>query len=456
MHTATTAESCDSYIWQGVTYTASGDYIYAHADANGCTQVDTLHLTIHNPVHAAITETACESFTWNGTTYTQSGDYTYSHLDANGCTQVDTLHLAIHHPVHTATAAESCDSYVWQGTTYTSSGDYTYAHTDANGCTQVDTLHLTIHHPEHTATAIESCDSYIWQGETYTESGSYVYSHTDANGCTQVDTLYLIILDAPTLQAISGETEICLNQFATYSYDISDPDYQYRWFKDNTLWAENVPAVTIHELNEGSVLLTMQVADEQSGCAADTSLLVQVVNRIAPDTTEIRRKENSNILFCQSITSNYGTVHYRWGYTNRFTLDEVVMPGDHNYCLYDFGIDTFSYRYWVETYLNSPVGEGCDNRSYYGQSYGTATVEYEGNAVEAYLINNRIVLYASLVAPDDVSATLYDMNGKQLLMRMYGHTETVSDVIPVNIAPGVYLLKVHVGNQIYSFKLLKI
>ena len=57
-----------------------------------------MHLTIITPVHTAITAESCGSYTWtsgNNLTYTASGDYTYSHLDANGCTQVDTLHLTI-------------------------------------------------------------------------------------------------------------------------------------------------------------------------------------------------------------------------------------------------------------------------------------------------------------------------------------------------------------------------
>ncbi|MBP5649908.1 MAG: choice-of-anchor J domain-containing protein, partial [Bacteroidales bacterium] len=193
VHTAIMETACESYTWNGTTYTESGVYTYSHADANGCTQVDTLHLTINNPVHTAITETACESYTWNGTTYTESGDYTYSHKDANGCTRVDTLHLTINDPVHTAVTETACESYTWNGTTYTTSGDYTYSHKDANGCTQVDTLHLTINNPVHTAVTETTCESYTWNGTTYTTSGDYTYSHEDANGCTQVDTLHLTI-----------------------------------------------------------------------------------------------------------------------------------------------------------------------------------------------------------------------------------------------------------------------
>ena len=96
---AKTDTACETYTWNGKVYIVSGDYTYKHLDGNGCTQVDTLHLTVHHPVHVAKTDTACETCTWNGKAYTVSGDYTYKHLDANGCTQVDTLHLTIHNPV---------------------------------------------------------------------------------------------------------------------------------------------------------------------------------------------------------------------------------------------------------------------------------------------------------------------------------------------------------------------
>ena len=200
VHTAVTVTECGSYTWNGTTYTATGNYTYAHPDVNGCTQVDTLHLTILTPSNQAYTVSECGSYTWTagtGITYTVSGDYTYSHLDANGCTQVDTLHLTIYNPVHTSVSVAECGSYVWHGTTYTESGNYTYAHADAHGCTQVDTLHLTIYNPVHQAYNVEACGSYTWtdgDGQTYYTTGDRTYSHADAHGCTQVDTLHLTIL----------------------------------------------------------------------------------------------------------------------------------------------------------------------------------------------------------------------------------------------------------------------
>ena len=215
------ATACGSYTWadgNGQTYTSSGSYTYSHTDANGCTQVDTLHLTIHNPIHNAITIAECGSYTWadgNGQTYTTSGTYTYSHEDANGCTQVDTLHLTIHNPTNQAFIETACESYTWNGTTYTSSGDYTYSHDDANGCTQVDTLHLTIHNPTNLGFTETAYDSYTWTdgtGETYTQSGTYYYSHTDGNGCAQVDTLYLTVY-------YSSSNEFAATACESYTWD---------------------------------------------------------------------------------------------------------------------------------------------------------------------------------------------------------------------------------------------
>ena len=142
---STTQSACGSYIWNGTEYTQSGDYTYSHPDTNGCTQVDTLHLTIHNPTHTAITVSECGTYTWNGIEYTQSGDYTYSHPDTNGCTQVDTLYLTLHQLQQSEFTVEVPDDcYTWNDTEYCENGDYTQVLTDEFGCDSTVTLHLTL------------------------------------------------------------------------------------------------------------------------------------------------------------------------------------------------------------------------------------------------------------------------------------------------------------------------
>ena len=97
------------------------------------------------PAPVSITLSACGSYIWNGTEYTQSGDYTYSHPDTNGCTQVDTLHLTIHLLQQSEFTVEVPDDcYIWNGTEYCTNGDYTQVLTDEFGCDSTVTMHLTL------------------------------------------------------------------------------------------------------------------------------------------------------------------------------------------------------------------------------------------------------------------------------------------------------------------------
>ena len=91
-----------------------------------------------------VTVAACDSYTWNGKTYTQSGEYTYTTTAANGCDSIVTLHLTINKSELEEYTAVACDKYVWHGVTYTASGEYTYNTTTDAGCERIEILYLTI------------------------------------------------------------------------------------------------------------------------------------------------------------------------------------------------------------------------------------------------------------------------------------------------------------------------
>lgn len=121
--------------------------------------VKSFTVTVNTPVHEHFSEVACESYTWHwlgggDTTYTESGDYTHSHEDINGCTQVDTLHLTINRSIVVDTTVVACDSFSWHGNTYMWSGNYSDTLTNTTGCDSVVTLHLTVNEsPELSITA---------------------------------------------------------------------------------------------------------------------------------------------------------------------------------------------------------------------------------------------------------------------------------------------------------------
>ena len=90
----------------------------------------TLNLTINNSSSSEENVTACDSFDWNGATYTESGTYTFESTNAVGCDSVATLNLTINNSSSSSEDVTACDSFDWNGATYTESGTYTFATTN--------------------------------------------------------------------------------------------------------------------------------------------------------------------------------------------------------------------------------------------------------------------------------------------------------------------------------------
>jgi hypothetical protein len=63
--------------------------------AEGCTKADSVTVSVKLPSTSETSVTACDSYTWNGVTHTASGDFTYKTTNAIGCDSIATLHLAI-------------------------------------------------------------------------------------------------------------------------------------------------------------------------------------------------------------------------------------------------------------------------------------------------------------------------------------------------------------------------
>ena len=137
-----------------------------------------------NPTNTT-TASACDSYTWNGTTYTSSG--TYTGTTANCVTQ--SLNLTITPSSTNTTPISACNSYTWNGTTYTTSGVYTG--TTSNCVTQA--LNLTINTNTSSSISQTALDSYTWpvNSQTYTTTGAYTAVIPNAAGCDSTITLNL-------------------------------------------------------------------------------------------------------------------------------------------------------------------------------------------------------------------------------------------------------------------------
>ena len=202
---------CDSeapYLWYGESYSATGKYTYTEKYVG--TDIDSiqhiLNLTVNPTVYTEEHITACDSYTWNGETYTQGGEYVYTTTATNGCDSIVTLHLTINQTKYAEEAITACDSYTWNGETYTESGDYVYTTVASNGCDSIVTLHLTINHSEIAALEyITICygETYTWHGQTYAETGSYDVTLQSIHGCDSIVTLNLTVLPEVIIESQS-------------------------------------------------------------------------------------------------------------------------------------------------------------------------------------------------------------------------------------------------------------
>jgi gliding motility-associated-like protein len=198
------------YTWNGQVINTGGNGVATHTtqDANGCTVITTLNLTVNNETNLTDDITICESelpYSWNGQTITIGGNGIATHTvqDANGCTINTTLNLTVitTTPINDdITICENELPYSWNGQSITTGGNGVATHTvqDANGCTVTTTLNLTIITTTPTSENITICESdlpYIWHGQTITTGGNGIASHTtqDVNGCDIVTTLNLTV-----------------------------------------------------------------------------------------------------------------------------------------------------------------------------------------------------------------------------------------------------------------------
>jgi hypothetical protein len=161
---------------------------------------------------------ACGSYLWNGTTYTTSGDKTFNTTNSKGCDSTATLHLTINHSTTSSTTVAACDSYLWNGTTYTTSGDKTYSTTNSKGCDSTATLHLTINSGTTSSITVAACGSYLWNGTTYTTLGDKTYSTNNSKGCDSTATLHLTITTVDTSVTITANTLTANATGATYHW----------------------------------------------------------------------------------------------------------------------------------------------------------------------------------------------------------------------------------------------
>jgi hypothetical protein len=202
----------DSRCWQGQPGIYDGygfSFEYDHPgtydrtlqlqSVNGCDSVLSLHLTVDDQITYEFSHHECgSSYVWDGQSYSTSGDYERYYTSFGGCDSIVTLHLTMGMPQHTSFDTITCSTFHWNGQEYSQTGTYQQQFVTYDGCDSIVECHLILSgNVEGTTTEVSECDSYHWLGTNYTESGVYEKTLSTLLGCDSIVHLKLDLQYTP-------------------------------------------------------------------------------------------------------------------------------------------------------------------------------------------------------------------------------------------------------------------
>lgn len=217
---ASTYASCDSYLWNGNTVTASGTYVGTFTNAFGCDSLHTLNLIINHSTSSSLTQTGCDYYLFNSTVYTTSGTYSHTMTNVNGCDSIIQLNLTINQSTDSTINAVSCNMFSINGQTYTNTGTYTQNYTNAVGCDSVVNLQIDIDTLNATITinglsiSTPNVGTYQWID---CNSNTPIPGATSLNFVPTASGSYAVIVSTATCV----DTSVCLTMWLTGTNNVN-------------------------------------------------------------------------------------------------------------------------------------------------------------------------------------------------------------------------------------------
>lgn len=276
-------------------------------------------------------------------------------------------------------------------------------------------------------------------------------------GLDYTDTVEIFVNPLPDTVIISGNQYVCYNKYELYEIPEMITGFDYQWSLDNS----NAGEIITNPNNESQVRvlwidansnanITLTVINTETGCLSRNYYPVTTSNEMTPDTTIIIRKPNSNIFVCQdSITD-----HYRWGSTEKSSGNETMFENsDRRYCQVEGGIDITKYIYWLDLW-NGDTSR-CTSRSIYMPSNDDKYIHQPKQNIRVVSsINDYISFEIDNPSSNDVNVVLYTVAGIKLMNEYLGNNSVIKAHLPVDVPAGVYILRVEIGIDCETFKLI--
>ncbi|GHU79743.1 hypothetical protein FACS1894145_4540 [Bacteroidia bacterium] len=307
-----------------------------------------------------------------------------------------------------------------------------------------------------------------YQPSNLTTTTQYRLKSVSDYGCGTVysNTIKIMVYPQITTPKIKGDITVCKNQwdvsYTIETNDANDAQITYHWEIDGgkTINSNNDSTnISVHwnkDVVKGKMKLVQKTKQDGCSCASDTATLeITARKEIAPDTTIIKKKENSDILICADANP---TAHYQWGYINgKDTIPLYDNYGDRYqyFKIYD-GINS-DYTYFVDIYYEDTGCEDCKTRSYYYPKQETSQ-PVPSNQKIAIFPNPAKEHFSLLLGAEftgNMVASLKNLSGKTMLTKHitdYKNNEVVS--FDLNLPKGIYLLVVQTSEEVLTSKIL--
>lgn len=160
---------------------------------------DSISMMVHVETEAIAFDTvpvfACDSYSWNGQTYSEDGLYSQRFESHFGCDSIVYISLSLGSTNENSVGVETCEAtYWWNGIEYDSNGVYEQILQNQQGCDSIVTMQLTFHDIDNVMVNVDTCaPSYIWNNSVYDSDGVYERVFENQFGCDSVVTLYLTV-----------------------------------------------------------------------------------------------------------------------------------------------------------------------------------------------------------------------------------------------------------------------
>lgn len=191
------------YFWNGLTFNSPGSQSVNLTSLSGCDSISTLNLSVFSPQSSSVSFNICQAelpYIWNGLTFNASGAQTVTLQDINGCDSLSTLDLQVSNTVSSSTAISICPSalpYSWNGLTFLSSGSQTATLQSTGGCDSLATLTLSIFSTYNEIENVTICANetpFNWNGFNFSSSVSQSITFNSINNCDSTVSLNLTVL----------------------------------------------------------------------------------------------------------------------------------------------------------------------------------------------------------------------------------------------------------------------